>query len=896
MKKNFKILISTSLLFLFSCEEDGQITGDVIEPDLPAYVETDMTGNGGDMAYLSDIYYDFTSSQSYSQQFYKFNNYHLSGGNHNPLQDLLDLNTYQSVYYISSESIENSENNSLYIYDSSSDSYQESNYSNISSLELNASQPYAISDSLLLTSTVFSVLDSLTWNSSSNRYSFSTIQADKDTAVYYYTQDYDSVFYSTLVDTVLNNIYSDIVMIDTAEVVNRFYTVFDTIVVNQNSQEFVNPVKIKRSKTFLVNDIYVPNNGAMFRESTDCNNNYQQDDAEFIASDIESMCIESGGVWTYNSDIPCDSYCSNNGTNVSMNEECYNLFSSEPRLTGHCVTNSVQDLTFCDTGNKLYDNSPEVYYDADQSGSWNLSGQDLEPWEDRNCNGVADVSASDIEQLLDSSIAGSQEACESLLGTWDDFLSICFMDKGNGIWDDKESCYTGDGCDYKDLYKRSDAPDILMVDYSDNDNPEVILSAYPDDVFNDCGSDNLCNEEEEGYDYGTCENGFSGNLKDCCKYYLCWDYVNGVCDYGLRDCVFSSGSDIWSENLDPAGDDFGGAGDQTEGNNIWDTGESIVKDFNNDGLYSLGTSITNKTLDYSNCDSDCGGESMFIIQDSLRAISISSFEDKVNSEVRVSSFDVIDQVEVSNGDSNISDYLLNFNIMKTDFINTSGDPDYDYMLFVDSESQSENGAHYIVKMIHPYYFFAPGYWNMGDVFNVSDEDFWSSLQLEKDTLMYSLNGLVIDGQTHYSSYSVESDTANYIVHKEYEVSKSEAITSYSGAIEDCFKVVRTVTTTMLGSGLDFKLKTESYLKEGYPIVKEDVFVLWTAPPWLGDSWVPISSIEFKDSRVSDSGPSSFFSSKEQISLNSLNSNPDFEFKPFKISNTIGLQRVEYPND
>ena len=163
---------------------------------------------------------------------------------------------------------------------------------------LDTTQSHAISDSLILTSTVFSVLDSLTWNASSNRYSFSTVQADKDTVVYYYTQDYDSVFYSTLVDTVfLNDIYSDIVMIDTSEVVNRFYTDFDTIVVSQNSQEFIDPVKIKRSKTFLINDIYVPNNGAMFRESTDCNNNYQQDD-ELIASDIESICVDSGGAWT----------------------------------------------------------------------------------------------------------------------------------------------------------------------------------------------------------------------------------------------------------------------------------------------------------------------------------------------------------------------------------------------------------------------------------------------------------------------------------------------------------------------------------------------------------------------------------------------------------------------
>ena len=100
-----------------------------------------------------------------------------------------------------------------------------------------------------------------------------------------------------------------------------------------------------------------------------------------------------------------------------------------------------------------------------------------------------------------------------------------------------------------------------------------------------------------------------------CKYYLCWDYTSGSCDYGLDDCVYASDSDIWFENLDPAGDDFGGVGDQTEGNNVWDAGESIVKDFNNDGCIPLVLQLRIK-LSYSICDNDCGGESMFIIQDS----------------------------------------------------------------------------------------------------------------------------------------------------------------------------------------------------------------------------------------------------------------------------------------
>ena len=195
-------------------------------------------------------------------------------------------------------------------------------------------------------------------------------------------------------------------------------------------------------------------------------------------------------------------------------------------------------------------------------------------------------------------------------------------------------------------------------------------------------SDNLCNEDEEGYDYGTCENGFSGSLRDCCKYYLCWDYTSGSCDYGLTIAFMHLIQIYGLKILIQPVMIFGGVGDQTEGNNVWDAGESIVKDFNNDGLYSFGTSITNKTLSYSICDNDCGGESMFIIQDSLKTIPISSFDDKIDSEVKVSSFDVIDQIAAGSGVGSIPDYLLNFNIMKTDFINTSGNPDYDYMLFV----------------------------------------------------------------------------------------------------------------------------------------------------------------------------------------------------------------------
>ena len=153
----------------------------------------------------------------------------------------------------------------------------------------------------------------------------------------------------------------------------------------------------------------------------------------------------------------------------------------------------------------------------------------------------------------------------------------------------------------------------------------------------------------------------------------------------------------------------------------------------------------------------------------------------------------------------------------------------------------------------------------------------SSKEILKTILAdYSSNGSIIDGQSWYSNYSVESDTANYIVHKEYEVSMENAELRYyqsnlgscisdSGVInqnvlesdcpdlntwvvngqtiEDCIKVTRTITTTMLGPGIDFKLKSETYLKEGFPVVKEDIYWSWP-PTFEGERiFTKISSIE-----------------------------------------------------
>ena len=65
----FKLILLVFTVLLFnSCENDDQITGEIIEPDQPEYVDIDLDGFGcsGDYlcAHLGDLYYNFLSDES----------------------------------------------------------------------------------------------------------------------------------------------------------------------------------------------------------------------------------------------------------------------------------------------------------------------------------------------------------------------------------------------------------------------------------------------------------------------------------------------------------------------------------------------------------------------------------------------------------------------------------------------------------------------------------------------------------------------------------------------------------------------------------------------------------------------------------------------------------------
>ncbi len=114
-------------------------------------------------------------------------------------------------------------------------------------------------------------------------------------------------------------------------------------------------------------------------------------------------------------------------------------------------------------------------------------------------------------------------------------------------------------------------------------------------------------------------------------------------------------------------------------------------------------------------------------------------------------------------------------------------------------------------------------------------------------------------------------------------------------IPDCLLVTRTVTKTSVGSGLTMELISRTYLKPGYKIVKQDISILWEDMPWVSSSETPFSIMEYKTpSDPVDLNSNSNIFGNSLIEADDFENNNDFNYSPFRITNTMGLQRLEFP--
>ena len=57
--KLFLFIICIFTLFFTSCETEGQITGEIIEPEQDSYISTNLEGDGDLFGHIGELYYNF---------------------------------------------------------------------------------------------------------------------------------------------------------------------------------------------------------------------------------------------------------------------------------------------------------------------------------------------------------------------------------------------------------------------------------------------------------------------------------------------------------------------------------------------------------------------------------------------------------------------------------------------------------------------------------------------------------------------------------------------------------------------------------------------------------------------------------------------------------------------
>ena len=121
--------------------------------------------------------------------------------------------------------------------------------------------------------------------------------------------------------------------------------------------------------------------------------------------------------------------------------------------------------------------------------------------------------------------------------------------------------------------------------------------------------------------------------------------------------------------------------------------------------------------------------------------------------------------------------------------------------------------------------------------------------------------------------------------------------SFDSTLTDCYSIIKTITMTMLGSGVEFGQRTTTTLAKDLGVVKENVEIRWSEQIGIdGQVWSDYSSIALNDLRIeSELG-------RTQGILNSLIGNATINIEginqldgdPFTKGRSAGIQPVKLP--
>ncbi len=477
----------------------------------------------------------------------------------------------------------------------------------------------------------------------------------------------------------------------------------------------------------------------------------------------------------------------------------------------------------------------------------------------------------------------------------------------NGQWDGAESPiedYNGDGV-YELLYEYDDqnnngvydAGDAIIQDYNGDD---TISVAYE---FVDAGN-NVWDPEEPYYDAD--DNG-QYDLNDPYQDRNCNEKWDGAEEYADAD-----GSGSYTE-----GEEF-----TDRGNDIFDSDEEFTLNYVSGdtikSLYIIGEKPDNLIVDWIDSDNpevmlevglgdDITDRWGTAYTDLIEEVDFTDLKqqyvDDIDSLVTLYTREKVGHISGSNLSPD------DYHITKSEWTRTSGgeiERFYNYHIFHEPK--------HLNQVVYPAYFLPVGfYFNPNDI----QDGFWHKSQLESEVLYFTSDGLLRDGERVDTAYYDTTAIAVYFIEKSFTV-ESSSVTVPAGyrssdsesavdtTFADCFKVTNKTTMTMVGSGVDYGQKTESWLAKGSGLVKSEIHIRWTEHPYDPDNtsngppdenneaWVGLNRIELKSLEMTDNG--NVFRILTQpvqiIELKDIGNNAEFNFDPFRVSTQTGIQTID----
>ena len=302
-------------------------------------------------------------------------------------------------------------------------------------------QDSIVPDSVLITSTQFKNLELLEWDldaePSQQRYQLRNSNWIQSDTMIHYEEIFDVSAYRAVVDTPF--IETGILFVDSSEWKDTNFV-------------FMADERIRFTATFDFIRQQLSLDSLVFRENTDCNDNGEWDQHEEQIED-------------YNNDGKYQVlYEYTDQNNNGVYDEGTDIIIADYNADG--IYGVVYE--FEDRGNGLWDPA-EVWYDINEDDQYDLN----EPYEDRNCNEKWDGSESFTDANANNTYDDGEE----------------FVDTGNRLYDATEGFtlkdIDGDGVPDKLLYTIQDKPANLLVDWSDQENPVVLLEISLNDDLTD---------------------------------------------------------------------------------------------------------------------------------------------------------------------------------------------------------------------------------------------------------------------------------------------------------------------------------------------------------------------------------------------------------------------------